>query len=160
MQKHLFQTYLTDSKVTDVEGVGTLRFEDDGNVYRWVQNLDASTINATEPVCHTIANTTTVLQSVKLPLAVNLALFAGVVKSTTIVTQYYGWVQCLGLAQVKVKGDGSAQTAGGSLLLVTGTVRMENDTAAATAPKYRKGAISLEANSSATGTVWANINAL
>lgn len=88
--KELYLTALTDTKTTDVEGVGVLRQEGD-KFYRWVYNADASALVAGQPVCYTLSNNETLHEAVDTPATANLAFLAGLAISA-IPTLNYGWV--------------------------------------------------------------------
>jgi len=45
-QKVLFETALTDLRTTDVEGLGNLRFDEKGNVDKWVKNSGTTALSA------------------------------------------------------------------------------------------------------------------
>lgn len=45
-QKVLFETQLTDLRTTDVEGVGSLRYDDKGNIDKWVKNGSSTALVA------------------------------------------------------------------------------------------------------------------
>lgn len=151
MIKTLFQTALTDTKTTDVEGIGRLRFEDDGKVYRWVKNAESSTTLAQyQACCYTISTTSSLTQTVKIPLTANLGAFAGSVMATAgIAAASYGWIQVKGEGTISVDGT-SAIAAGDNLKAVNTTTALVKDTAVGTAPIYRKGAQCLVAYSTAS----------
>jgi len=98
-QKTIFQTALTDLKDDDVEGVGTLRFDDKGKVYKWVQNLSSDTaLVAGQPVCYSdgVAAATRFEGVVQASAAGDEEMFAGVAVGA-IAAEGYGWIQCKGL---------------------------------------------------------------
>jgi hypothetical protein len=140
--KEIFMSQLTDSHATDKEGIGRLRFEDDGKIYRYVKNSDTSSgLAATYPVCHTVANATdvTYVQHVKLPLTANLSSFAGIVSSTTMTVSSgatpYGWIQIAGVATTPL-GVGTL-TAGQLLIPANSAAYMASD---GTNNSYNRGA--------------------
>lgn len=124
--KQLFETALTDTRTTDVEGVGVLRFEPDGKVYRWVKAKTATDFLEGQPVCFDIAggtgSLTSLVQTVLHASDTNLGLFAGITM-TAMGTADYGWIQCYGFhADAKHNaGTGQVFTAGAFLMCQTGT---------------------------------------
>ena len=100
--KTLFKTQLTDVKSTDVEGVGSLRFEN-GKVYKWVhfKNTTATVAAAAGSLVGYGAVTgydnSLVVADLSdadaqvLPAGVTLATITG-----TLATSYYVWIQIKG----------------------------------------------------------------
>ena len=82
--KKQFVTGITDTKATDVEGVGVLRYEPEGKVYRWVKNRNATAITAGQPVCYDAGNagSTAIFESVNMPVSADLMLLAGCAVAT------------------------------------------------------------------------------
>lgn len=101
MEKQLFVTKsVTETKGTDVEGVGTLRWVG-SNLYRWVKNdNDGNALSQGEVVCYDIANADedifTAVDNEDSDSS-ELKLLAGVVASTSIAVDEYGWIQVLGV---------------------------------------------------------------
>lgn len=97
---------VTDSRATDVEGVGSLRFEEP-NVYRWVKNGETAVdFVVGDVVCFDPDN---MLKHIKKSTTAGLMLLAGVVASTSIKRKdvtgnpCFGWIQVLGIhSAVKV----------------------------------------------------------
>lgn len=54
-RKVLFQTGLTETRTTDVEGKGTVREDRFGNKYRWVYNASAIAAVPGGPVCYDLS---------------------------------------------------------------------------------------------------------
>jgi len=99
-QKILFQTELTDFSTSDIEGVGTLRSDDKGNVYKWVENLSSDTaLVAGSPVCYSdgVAAATRFLGVVETMAAGDEEMLAGVAMSA-IPAGSYGWIHAKGLS--------------------------------------------------------------
>ena len=94
--KQCFVTALTDTSSTDDEGVGTLRFAQNGDVYRWVQNVDTTAITVGMVVSHDLTDTSTMFAAVDAGADADLSALAGVVMAASIATEYYGWIQVLG----------------------------------------------------------------
>lgn len=143
-QKQLFSTKLTESYLTDPEGdVGKLRYEDDGRIFRFVQNAEASTaLTLGQVCCHTISTTTSVFTTVKIPLTANLGTMAGVVMATNgIAASSYGWIQVFGAnASISVSGattGGTDIAAGDYLKAANGVAYAVRD--AATQKLYKNG---------------------
>jgi len=92
-EKILFRTGLTDTENTDVEGVGTIRKDSKGNVYRWVYNGNAtgSTIVAGGACCYEAGVRTSVVQ----PTTALLKCAAGIA-TAAIPGHQYGWILCQG----------------------------------------------------------------
>ena len=84
---------VTDYRDTDVEGVGSLRFEDNC-IYMWVKNAHTAALASGDLAC---LDPTKDITEVKLPSTAAIMFLAGVVKSTTIPTLKFGWIQVLGL---------------------------------------------------------------
>ena len=139
---------VTDSRATDVEGVGSLRIEEP-NVYRWVKNGETAVdFVVGDVVCFDPAN---MLKQIKKPVAAGLMLLAGVVASTSIKRKdvagnpCFGWIQCLGIhTAVKVAGSSNTTFAIGNYLkAVNAQVYATGD--AATQPLYKSNIQLLEA---------------
>jgi len=95
--KSLFVTKtVTQTSSKDLEGVGTIRFDADGNMYRWVKNLLAT--NSTSPAGGLAAYDGTDRTAVTRPATDNLSNMAGVWEAA-VVGGSYGWI--------RVKGKGS-----------------------------------------------------
>lgn len=95
--KQAFVTSLTESATSDLEGVGTLRIDQDGNVFRWVYNEDGVTMALGQIAFHTLTNTSVILEKVDMCASANYGAMAGVVMATSgIATLNWGWIQVLG----------------------------------------------------------------
>lgn len=134
-QKQLFVTPITEVAATDVEGVGTIRVEQD-KIYRWVKNAEtATTFSAGQVVAHVITAGTTAIQEVKQMATANLSFLAGVVMGT-LVGSSYGWIQIWGTGSVSVSGatTGGTDIAAGDVLKgVNAAAHMVRDQAAGAA---------------------------
>lgn len=138
--KSLFATLLTDTKSTDVEGVGKLRFEDE-KVYRWVKNAEASTASVVGGIAgHKFSDGAAMKQLCYIPSTANLGAMAGVWMAI-VAAGSYGWIQVLGYtASALVFGSQTTvKTAGDTLLAVNAATYADADTTMGTAPKYRNG---------------------
>lgn len=75
-------SYANDRNLGDVEGVGRLRYDDQGNVYRWVRNYHTVALTEGNVVSHTFSDTTTFLQKIRDGATADLGAMAGVVVAT------------------------------------------------------------------------------
>ena len=153
--KMAFQTSLTEATSTDVEGVGTLRFAQNGNVYRWVQNVDATAITVGMVVFHDITDTSTMLTAVDAGATADLSCMGGVVMAASVATTYYCWIQVLGFnasALVSIAGGAYsvAIAAGDYLKGVDAGLYVVADSVSQ--PLYARNLQALEAVASATST--------
>jgi hypothetical protein len=99
MEKQLFVTSsVTQSSKEDLEGAGTLRWV--GNkLYQWVKNDSGGTVAAGEVVCFDEGSSDGVEgKTVKAPVTARLMLAAGIVASTSIADESYGWILRMGVA--------------------------------------------------------------
>lgn len=160
-EKVLFQTALTDAKDSDVEGVGNLRKDSDGNVYRWVKNRNATAFTAMQPVCYDVGNvgTDALIKAVNSPVTNDLMLQAGIALTALEASgsDCYGWVQVQGYCQdARVVGvSGTAVSIGDELVSANGETTLTRATAVGTAPKRPLTFIALETVSDATGATYA-----
>ncbi len=156
-ESNLTSTAATDN---DVEGVGTLRYEPDGRVFRWVKYNTTTDFVEGQAVCYDIAggtgSLTSLVHTVLHASDTNLGLFAGIAM-TAAETGDYGYIQIYGFhPDAKLlAGTGSVFTAGGSLKCSTGTNTgtaasaslLMDDVALGSAPTYPSYAIALEDHS-------------
>jgi hypothetical protein len=160
MIKTLFETALTDLKSTDVEGVGTLRYEPDGRTYRWVKNRNATAFTAKQPVCYDAGNvgSNALFKSVNSPVTADLMLAAGIAVTAIAASGglCYGWVLAQGYDQdARVLGvSGTAIAVGDELVSANATTTLTRATAVGTAPKRRFTFVALETVSAATGATY------
>lgn len=164
MIKSLFETTLTDVKKTDVEGIGNLRYEPDGCVYRWVKSTCEVAVVAHQPLCYDdalgIASQTGIVTMVLEPGsdACDLTLFAGISMAAwsapTTTDPQYAWIQIYGFhANAEVEVESSTNCViGDSMTMQTGTgtttAALIRSTAVGSSPLYSAHAIMLEALSS------------
>jgi len=167
MLKVLFKTKLTDVRDSDVEGVGILRYEDDGRIYRWEKNRNATAFTAKQPVCYDAGNvgTSALFKSVNSPVAADLMIAAGIamtaVGKSGGTTGCYGWVQVEGYCQdalvatpnTVAGGITAAIVVGSSLTCVTGKTALAHESIQSTAPVYSSHFIALETLAAATPSV-------
>jgi len=151
MNKLLFATQnVTDTRDTDVEGVGTLRWDGD-KCYRWVANATTDvSFTVGEVVCHDITNTSTMMQTIIKPATADLSMLAGVcvsniASSTGTNPKRFGWIQVFGYcATVSVINLTDATPAAGDYMkAVNAQTYLTKD--AATQASYRRTVQTLEA---------------
>jgi len=153
-------TEFTDIKSTDVEGVGKLYYADDGKVYRWVKNRNATAFTAKQPVCYDAGNvgSKALFESVNSPVTADLMLAAGIAVTAIEASgsKCYGWVQVWGyFKDARVLGvSGTAVAIGDELVAADGTTTLTRATAVGTAPKRRLTFQALETCSDATGATY------
>lgn len=151
MIKQLYETKLTDIVSTDIEGVGTLRHEPDGGVYRWVKNAESAALTAKQPVCHDVSDVGTIalFQTVMTPVSADLMMAAGIAVTAIGASGAlcYGWVKCQGyFADAVIRTPKTAVIAVGSEMICENTkTALAFSVAPATAPVYSKHFICLEA---------------
>jgi len=98
MEKQIFNTTgITVVSDKDLEGVGSIRKDAVGNVYRWVKNGNAtgSTASAGSAMCYEAGVVTSVIQ----PTTAQLAAGAGITQGD-LIGQSYGWILCKGMASL------------------------------------------------------------
>ena len=155
--KQLFETALTEVATTDLEGVGTLRW-DGANVYRWVYNATGSATVVGEVVFHDMSEkpTSELVESIYAAATLDLGMMAGVCMSICASLSYC-WIQIFGVCtSVIVIENASAITAIGDYLKgVDGEVHVIRDAAAQ--PQYSRNIQALVVNTSSTSTATALI---
>ena len=114
-EKTLFQTDLTETADTDIEGVGTIRKDAFGNVYRWVQSDDAtaSTIPAYGPAAFDVAAGTSVIE----PTTATMKRLGGIAQAA-LSGGKYGWILCQGLGSALLERTRAATNATWAALAV------------------------------------------
>ena len=109
MEKHLFVTgAVTQISSKDLEGIGAIRSDENGNVFKWVLNNNAtnSTATAGDAACYEDDDRDTCIQ----PTTARLRDLAGIWQAT-ITGQKYGWIRCQGLTTVTfVRSRAAANT--------------------------------------------------
>lgn len=166
--KQIFQTKITETKDTDVEGVGARRFDENGNEYRWVKNTNGSALTQYQAVCYDVSNNagaSDFFDEVVDPATANLMAFAGIAMSA-IADDEFGWIQIGGIS-FNAATDVPVTTAidvGDFLLVSNGNEHLGESgstVAAGTAPTYPYGAVAIEAIATAstgsTGSTGVNI---
>lgn len=136
-------TESTTNKDYILEWAGSLRFDEDGKTYRFVQNDNASNAFLLgQPVCYQMGNAgVALLKNVKDAATADLSLFAGVAVGL-IPAGGYGWIQVSGYnAAIQVDSPVTATMVIGSAVYPTDGVTYIGeggaaDTAPATAPAY------------------------
>jgi len=137
-QKVLWQTALTDLSVTDQDGIGNLRYEDDGRVYRYIKNVGATALvrygSCLKALTTVIANVnkgcrspdfvtaTGATAAMNMPAGVPVTAMA---KSGSAITGAFGYVQVAGPARVNMLMSDTtvcASTVPGRLSIATGLI--------------------------------------
>lgn len=157
--KTLFQTALTDIKDSDVEGVGVLRYDEDGNIYRWEKNRNATAWTAKQPVCYDAGNvgTSALFKSANQPVTADLMLAAGIAMAAVEASgsDCYGWVQVQGYcadARVRTPKTDTLEI-GGEVVAVNAKTYLERQGDAGAVPIYSSHFLALEeVVSDGTGT--------
>jgi hypothetical protein len=154
ISKGVWETkYVTETRTTDVEGVGRIR-EENGNLYRWVKNAEASATLAKGTVAHhSFADTSDALKNVTLAATANLGFMAGTVQATDgIPAQNYGWIMISGIddSALVFASQTTAKTAGITLKGVNTAAYADTDNAMGTAPIYTRNLLLLEAVATVT----------
>ena len=176
-KKLLFETALNDSKDSDIEGIGTIRDEEDGKSYRWVLNNGNADIVKGSPMAanaYTFASGTFYGYGQEAKQAVDVDAFLGLAM-TAIATTEYGWAQRYGTfadsakcmqneqtgatampigQNVKMLTGTATATASGTGAFASGYQALGNDTDDGTAPAVRYGAKLLSATTATAGGPW------
>jgi hypothetical protein len=147
MFKSIWNTAITDTRPTDVEGVGRLRLEGE-SIYRWVKNEEQSTaLTKGQAVVHTPGNGADYLNFVKQPTTATLMELGGIVMAPSLPAGHYGWIQVFGYnASVSVSGattGGTDIAPGDYLKCVNAAGHMVRDTT--TTPSFQNTVKILEA---------------
>lgn len=141
-QKVLFETALTETSDTDIEGIGTERTDVKGRRYRWVKNASAPTARVGGPACYDMGNGAAadfVDEVLTDPADEDVRLFAGIFLSA-IPNGEYGWIQTWGrhsAARVAMGTTTTAAAVGDRLIPHTATAT--NATAEAAAMAFNLG---------------------
>jgi len=155
--KKQFVTGITDLTATDVEGVGVLRYESEGKVYRWVKNRNATAFTAKQPVCYDVGNIGSValFEAVNSPVTADLMVAAGCAVTAIAASGglCFGWVLVEGwFADVPVLDiSGTAIAVGDELNAVNAQTYLTYVTAVGTAPKRGFTFYAMETSSGDTG---------
>jgi hypothetical protein len=134
--------------------VGKEYEDDNGFIYRWVKNAEASTsLTLGQSCCHTFTDGAAALQNVKIPATATLGFLAGLVMATNgIAAGSYGWIMVVGQHNTaKVfASQTTAKTAGINLKTANAVAYLDTDTAMGTAPVYQRSAILIDAVATVT----------
>lgn len=158
--KTIFATQLTDTKPTDVEGVGRIRWEDD-KCYRWISNpVTNFTPGPNDIVCHSFTDGATALQKISKPATATLGFMGGIAVTTISASTgtnplTYGWIQVFGPATVTVTPVNTQTTAapvaGNGLIAVNAvSTYAASGQAMGTAPIYTRRLLLLDSVAGAT----------
>jgi hypothetical protein len=157
--KILFQTKLTDIEETDLEMVGVLREDENGNIYRWEKNTATTALTAKQPVCYEVAlaGSVAMFQSVLSPATADLMLAAGIAVTAIAESgaKCFGWILVQGRIEsaLVLAVSGTAGAVGETYIGVDGQTYLARSTAAGTAPIYSNHYTLLEVVSASTGAV-------
>jgi len=128
-----FFTALTDTKATDVEGVGTLRTLQNGDIYRWVKNDSTDAAKVGAPACFDISgHDDTALKNavVTEDQATADAYVMGGVHVSAIPGGEYGWILVRGVYATCRWSDEATCTVGDVLIPNVSTDTAATDAAA------------------------------
>ena len=107
-EKILFQTKIDEFRSEDLETIGVIRRDEFGNVYKWVQNGEATSVTATlngaacyEDTDRNIAH---------IPTTAHLINQAGFWQSA-VPGQSYGWIKCQGKQDVTLVAIATSRAA-------------------------------------------------
>jgi hypothetical protein len=117
--KKVFRTALTDVKLADYEGVGTLRFE--GNaIYKWVAFNGTTAVAAGTPVCYVTSDITeSTVDGALSALPAGISNNAVSALGGTITGNQYAWIQLTGPTTLANAPSGSPAV--GSVLYIGST---------------------------------------
>lgn len=149
--KTIWNTSLTDTKPLDVEGVGRLRVDDSGSMFRWVKNPTTNfTPGPGNLVCHQFTDglTGVELNNIYQPTTATLGFLAGVIMgqfsaNTGTNPLIYGWIQVFGhnssVAVTPVNTQTTAAPVAGNALIAVNTQQYgATGQAMGTAPIYTR----------------------
>ena len=145
--KNLFSTAVTESSHQDLEGVGSIRIEADGKMYRWVKNTSTSvTFVAGDAAFHALTDLGDAPKQIGQCATADLGFMAGITASTTIAAstgtnpKIYGWIQIFGYcSSINVLGHKtSLMTVGHSMMGVNAVGYLAYGLAMGTAALYRR----------------------
>ncbi len=168
-EKRQFVTALTQIGASDLDGVGNIRFDELGNIYRYVKNVDTTAFTAKQPVAYdSAANTGAAdyVDEVTLPVTAELMNMAGISVAAIGASggDMYGWVLVYGVSKdtrVTTPATGGNDIEEGSELIgVDQTTYLAYQSNAATAPIYSNHFIALEVVATATGAAVATIDVM
>ena len=135
----------------DLDGVGRLRFDDDGTIYRWVRNYHTVALVNGNVVSHTFADVENAHKRIRDGATADFGFMAGVVRADSAVgpdsTGSAGdgdccWIQISGYyASINILEDGSTAGVAGSVCIgvnaqVYASAAGSADIAMGTAPPY------------------------
>lgn len=128
-EKILFQTKLTEFDTFDKETKGVVRRDEFGNVYKWVQNGEASTVTATlnGAACYEGTDKKTA----HIPTTAYLAALAGFWQAA-VPGQSFGWIRCSGSGDVALAVQSATKAAFGVALIPANGVETLATSAAVT----------------------------
>lgn len=158
--KMIFATGLKETSTEDTNGVGVLREDEVGNLYRWVKNVDTTALLTGQPVVWDSAanvGTSAYFSDVTLPVTAELMNAAGICVTGIAASggSHFGWVQVWGIAKdarILTPATGGADIEEGSELITANTgLNLVYQGDAGTAPIYASNFVALEVVATATG---------
>jgi hypothetical protein len=154
--KILFQTALTDTETSDIEGIGSVREDQLGNKYRWVYNASTTAARVGGPACYdaTLYSSNNFLKHALCAVAdEDINFFAGVWMSA-VPTLNYGWIMTWG----RYSSTRIAVASGGSIAVgdsvVPSTYTTTTGTAAARCYAFVQNAVAAYTGSVAAAQAW------
>lgn len=148
--KAVWRTTLTQTSSSDLEGVGSLRFEN-GKWYRYVQNTAGTAVTRGQAVCHDLSEDSDLLETVIDPATADFGFLAGLVVASSLADDYYGWILVQGTmtdADVYQYTQTTTAAAGDYLKATNGQNYLIPD--ASTQPLYNRNVQVLEAVTTST----------
>ncbi len=163
--KALFRTGLLDADNTDLDQVGSLRYDQDGNIFRYVKNHSTTAILANQAVCYDAGKvgTKALYDSVESPVSADLMLNAGIAMTALAISGgvCFGWVQAEGyhanaLVATPCTASGGINTAvavGSELVSIDALTTLAHTVLPGVAPTYSNHFIALQILAAATPLV-------
>ena len=112
--KTTYRTQLSDTSLSDLEGVGTLRFQA-GKLYKWVkyeEGTAALDVVAGDVVGYTLNDYGSSFVTADITDMDTIPVMAGVMVAAVTVTNTYCWIQIGGACTLATTADGTTPTAG------------------------------------------------
>jgi len=155
-KKILFETDLTDTSSSDIEGIGSEREDQYGNKYRWVYNASAFDSQVGSPACYDVSlySSANFLKHVlAAPADEDIYFFAGIFVSA-ISTHEYGWIMTWGRYSTARVACASGGAVGTGDMLIPSTLTATDGTAASRPYAFINGADISQAIGTGTGTAY------
>ena len=119
--KTTFRTQLTDTSTTDIEGVGTLRYEGK-KMYKWVKYDDGTAdldIIVGNVLGYTLGGYENSVVTADVTDMDTIPSMAGVALGTVTATDTYMWIQIGGMVTLATTVDGTTPAAGENITMST-----------------------------------------